>query len=504
MYKLLLCVRYLRTRFLAMICIGSVMLGVATLIVVNSVMSGFSVKLRQNLHNLIADVVVESAGLEGFNDPDEKMRRIKEDPYLGPRVEAMAATVECFAVMQYTWPLNGQIYSRPVRLLGIDPKMRKDLGGFEEYLMDIAKTRKDRADAFALPPSLEKAWRDYETRLLLLHNQEEGLPPPMPVAVHPELPITPPVGVDQAPQAGDLPPPTGPVTADQIEPPHGIVVGKLVAGFPDRAVDPKTGKSPLDPKMIYTLKPDDTVILLTVKAGGRAEPTYDRFVVVDYFNSGMSEYDSSIVFVDLKHLQKLRGNENSVTSIQIKLFEYRDTEEILKHLQALFPFNSIRTWEQKQGPLLAAIDIERAVLNVLLFLIVGVAGFSILAIFTMIVAEKTRDIGILKSLGASNGGVLQIFLGYGFLLGIVGAVLGTIAGLLFTDNINIIENGLSYLTGHHVFDPQIYYFDKIPTNIETPTVIFVNLGAIAIAVTFSVLPALRAAMLHPVRALRFE
>ena len=500
MYKLLLCVRYLRTRFLAMICIGSVMLGVATLIVVNSVMSGFSVKLRQNLHNLIADVVIESAGLEGFSDPDEKMRQIKEDPYLGPRVAAMSATVECFAVMQYTYP-NGQVYSRPVRLLGIDPKMRKDLGGFEDYLMQMTK----RSSPFALPADTEKAWREYEAKMLEIRNRQEGQPAPMPVQVRPDLPILPPVGVNDAPQAGQLPPPAPPVTADQLQPPQGVVIGRLIAGFPDHSPDPKTGKAPLDPKMIYVLHPEDTVTLLTVKGSGRAEPTYDRFVVVDYFDSGMSEYDSSLVFVDLKYLQRLRCAENSVTNIQIKLHEYRDTEDILAHLHALFPLGySIHTWEQKQGPLLAAIDIERGVLNVLLFLIVGVAGFSILAIFTMIVAEKTRDIGIMKSLGASNGGVLQIFLGYGLLLGAVGAGLGTVAGLLFTWNLNPIEHWLSYLTGHHVFDPSIYYFNEIPTNIETLTVVLVNIGAILIAVTFSVLPALRAAMLHPVRALRFE
>jgi lipoprotein-releasing system permease protein len=503
-YKLLLCVRYLRTRFLAMICIGSVMLGVATLIVVNSVMSGFSVKLRQNLHNLIADVVIESAGLEGFADPEDKMRRIKEDPYLGPRVEAMSATVECFAVLQYQYP-NGQILSRPVKLFGIDPKMRKDLGGFEGYLMDYAKNRQDRPNAFDLPPKLQQDWRDYEARLLELRRREEGLPPPMPLQVRPDLPINPPVAVNAAPQAGDLPAPVPPVTVDELEPPHGIIVGKLIAGFPDRTPDPHTGKPPLDPEMRYVLKPDDTVILLTVKGGGRAEPTYDRFVVVDYFDSGMSEYDSGMVFVDLKHLQKLRCAENAVTNIQIKLFEYKDTDEILQRLGALFPFGySIKTWEQKQGPLLAAIDIERGVLNVLLFLIVGVAGFSILAIFTMIVAEKTRDIGIMKSLGASNGGVLQIFLGYGLLLGAVGAGLGSVVGLLFTHYLNDIEKWLSARMGVHVFDPQIYYFKEIPTNIETTTVVLVNLGAIAIAVTFSVLPALRAAMLHPVRALRFE
>src|SRR5436305_14680406 len=101
---------------------------------------------------------------------------------------------------------------------------------------------------------------------------------------------------------------------------------------------------------------------------------------------------------------------------------------------------TVSTWEQKQGPLLAAISIERGILNVLLFMIVGVAGFGILAIFSMIVVEKTRDIGVLKALGASNGGVLKIFLGYGLLLGLVGALLGTALGVTITVYVNPIEH----------------------------------------------------------------
>ena len=93
----------------------------------------------------------------------------------------------------------------------------------------------------------------------------------------------------------------------------------------------------------------------------------------------------------------------------------------------------VATWEEHQGPLLSAIDVERGILNMLLFMIVGVAGFSILAIFTMIVSEKYRDIGIMKSLGASNRGVMSIFLGYGLLLGIVGCASGTVLGLWITE-----------------------------------------------------------------------
>jgi lipoprotein-releasing system permease protein len=122
----------------------------------------------------------------------------------------------------------------------------------------------------------------------------------------------------------------------------------------------------------------------------------------------------------------------------------------------------------------------------------------------MIVVEKTRDIGILKALGASNGGVMQIFLGYGLLLGVVGALLGTGLGLWVTKYINEIEKLLGRVTGQDIFPRDVYYFDRIPTFINPSSIVLVNLGAIAIAVIFSVLPALRAALLHPVRALRYE
>ena len=153
---------------------------------------------------------------------------------------------------------------------------------------------------------------------------------------------------------------------------------------------------------------------------------------------------------------------------------------------------------------MSAIDVERGILNILLFMIVGVAGFSILAIFTMIVSEKYRDIGIMKSLGASSCGVMSIFLGYGLLLGTVGCAAGTALGIWITRNINEIEMRLTKLTGRELFPRDVYYFKEIPTNIDPLSVVLVNLGAIAIAVAFSLLPAWRAARLHPVRALRFE
>ncbi|HMC88836.1 MAG TPA: FtsX-like permease family protein, partial [Gemmataceae bacterium] len=189
------------------------------------------------------------------------------------------------------------------------------------------------------------------------------------------------------------------------------------------------------------------------------------------------------------------------------LKDYADARQVVETLRKMFPLElnyAVETWEDKQGPLLAAISIEKGILNILLFLIIGVAGFGILAIFAMIVVEKTRDIGILKALGASNGGVMKIFLGYGLLLGLLGAALGTIIGLEITTHINGIEKLLARCTGHEIFDRNVYYFNQIPTDIQAASVALVNIGAVAIAVLFSVLPALKAAMLHPVRALRYE
>src|SRR5262245_47269067 len=195
--------------------------------------------------------------------------------------------------------------------------------------------------------------------------------------------------------------------------------------------------------------------------------------------------------------------DNRFTALQIKLKDYsRDKEADATEMRRLYPYADVRinTWEEHQGPLLAAIDVERGILNLLLFMIVGVAGFSILAIFTMIVTEKFRDIGILKSLGASSNGVMSIFMGYGLLLGVVGCGLGTALGLVITENINEIEAFLTMISGKELFPRSVYYFKEIPTNVDWTNLMAVNVGAVAIAVVFSLLPAYRAARLHPVRA----
>jgi lipoprotein-releasing system permease protein len=228
----------------------------------------------------------------------------------------------------------------------------------------------------------------------------------------------------------------------------------------------------------------------------------------------MSEYDASFVFIPLERLQFLRGmgdgkTSSKINAIQIKAAPGVKLDTLASDLESAlydrWPTRfRVETWEQKQGPLLSAVALEQSILNILLFFIVAVAGFGILAIFSMIVVEKTRDIGILKALGASTAGVRGIFLGYGLSLGVVGSGVGLLGGLLFVLNINGIEKWLSGVLGHKVFDDTIYYFNEIPTRIDPVTVGSIVGGALFIAIAASVWPAQRAASLHPVRALRFE
>src|SRR5262249_12570300 len=195
MYKLLLCWRYLLTRYLAFACIISVMLGVATLIVVNSVMSGFSKKLKERLHGLLSDIVVESTTYDGFPGPDDKMRRIRSDPFLGPRVEAMTATMEVFAMLQYNY--QGETLMRTVRVVGVDAEGRSRIGGFAEHLQDEAHRRHP---SFELSPAARQ------------HYDETHSPPPV-VRLPSLLPLPP----------GAKPPPEPP----EVEPyvPKGCILG---------------------------------------------------------------------------------------------------------------------------------------------------------------------------------------------------------------------------------------------------------------------------------------
>ncbi|MDZ4778621.1 MAG: ABC transporter permease [Planctomycetia bacterium] len=524
MYKFLLCWRYLRTRYIALASIISVTLGVATMIVVNSVMAGFSREMQTRIHGILSDVVLESQSMTGFFDPDRHMAMVRD--IAGDDIEGMTPTVHVPAMLAFNY--TGQRIVRPITLIGIEPATYGNVGDYSQYLQHPEnqknfsfslrdggyRTRDPNAKDAPERPQMEDAgWKMRRRRAELDRRWRE----------------------EDARQAAELAAATA-----KLESPDGIVASPTEESVADpfksagATVEPEAAE--FDPAKStwpgivlgiglvnyqrgdgeehFLCLPGDDVTITVPSASSmdtEIKGTYDFFTVVDLYESKMSEYDSSFCFVPLKNLQELLQMVDKPTgigyasAIQIKLKPGVNPDVVRDKLRAAFPeFYSVQTWRDKQGPLLAAVQMETAILNVLLFLIIAVAGFGILAIFYMIVVEKTRDIGILKSLGAPGRGIMGIFLTYGLSLGTVGSGAGMVLGLLFALNINEIAGLLAWVTGQEVFDPSIYYFYEIPVDISPFTVSWIVLGAVAIAVMASVLPARRAARLHPVEALRYE
>lgn len=547
MYKLLLSWRYLKTRFIALASIVSVTLGVATLIVVNSVMSGFIVEMKDRLHGILSDVEVASPGLGEIFWPDLHVKDIKE--VLGDDVEAVTYVVRTPAMLNFEF--RGRQWTQTIMLVGIDEETFGKVTDFNPYLMNENKRdtisfelensgyserlgpsgwayRREKFTNLMRNEQLIQAAMDSKSRVSQA-NFEQALATsksestqddtgynfaPLP-DVAPDL-----ANLEEKDEPFDISDDNVPAldprakyrkvekefnpTLDQHT---GIILGLAISGQP--FIDENGEKQEL-----FMLKPGDDLHITLPTAGGNPQPVTENCTVVDFYSSNMHEYDSNFAFMPLKRMQEIRGmiepgtGESSVSSIQVKLKPDADLDAARDKLIARFPPDMfsyvIQTWQDSQRPLLSAVSMEVTVLNILLFMIIAVAGFGILATFYMIVVEKTKDIGILKALGAPSRGVMSIFLTYGLSLGLVGTGAGILLGLSFVYYINEIADVVQWISGQEIFDPTIYYFSKIPTIVEPFTVMWVALGAVGIAVLASVLPALRAARLHPVEALRYE
>lgn len=522
MYKLLLAWRYLRTRYIALASIVSVTLGVATLIVVNSVMAGFTREMHIRLHGILADVIFESHSMDGFANLEYYLAEIRKEA--GDDLQGITSAVHVPAMLNI--PLRGTWITRQVSLIGVDDQTYAEVSDFREYLIHAENRRQlsfllheegygDKSHP--LPPSGWKYRRlrvEYERQLL---EQQEELrraeaaktvqQADAAVATVGEQIPPPPVGLP-IPENPLGPQPSESAIFDEAKEQYtGVILGISIASVKQRNREGKV-------QDYYLCRPGDDVKITFPSAGTPPKAVSDTFTVVDFYESKMSEYDSSFAFVPIRRIQEMRGmidpvsGAGAVTTIQLRLRPGADLSAVRDRLRARFPAEEhpfrIQTWRDMQGPLLAAVQLETTLLNILLFLIIAVAGFGILATFFMIVVEKTKDIGILKALGASSRGVMSIFLSYGLSLGAVGSGVGVIGGLLFVAYINEIAKVIELITGHEVFDPTVYYFQRIPTIVDPLTILGVVIGAVLIAVLASVLPALRAARLHPVQALRYE
>lgn len=231
----------------------------------------------------------------------------------------------------------------------------------------------------------------------------------------------------------------------------------------------------------------------------------DFFQVAGIFRLGMNDFDSSLALISLPQAQSVYHLEDRVSGIgvRVKDVELADKvkDQILEHFDSPYVFQS---WIDLNKHFFSALKVEKTVMTILLSLIVVVAAFNIVSSLTMVAMEKTKDIGILRALGSTAGSVREIFLIEGLMIGVTGVITGAILGLWLTLHLNEVSDFLEKAFGISVFPSDIYYFDKIPTQINGGDIVTIVFAALIMALIAGIYPAHQAANLHPVEALRHE
>ena len=276
--------------------------------------------------------------------------------------------------------------------------------------------------------------------------------------------------------------PTEPPPADEAKPLPGILLGSELIGQ-------------------LQVAPGDEVQVIDPLGGGTGlmgipTPKVRRFRVAGVFDSGMYEYDTKWTYVNNAEAQDFLGIGSAVTGIEIRVSAIDDVETISEHIQAKlgYPYYA-RHWKELNKALFEALELEKVVMGLILFLIVGVAALLIVTTLIMTVITKGREIAILKAMGASSGTILRVFVIEGSLIGLVGTALGTALGLA----------GCYFLDWYgYPLETDVYFLSKLPVVIDSTNVVVIACAAVAICFVATLYPAWRAASLDPVEGLRYE
>ncbi|MBI5491494.1 MAG: lipoprotein-releasing ABC transporter permease subunit [Deltaproteobacteria bacterium] len=256
------------------------------------------------------------------------------------------------------------------------------------------------------------------------------------------------------------------------------------------------------------VKPGDSVNVIspmgTMTPAGPV-PRMAAFKVAGIFELGMYEYDSSMAFISLENSQSFFRLGDTVTGVEVKIDDiYRAeqaADEIMNGLKG--PYWT-RTWMEMNRNLFSALRLEKVAMFIILTLIILVAALNIISTLIMVVMEKGKDIAILKSLGATSGGIMKIFMVEGIIIGVTGTFFGTVLGLAAALNLEKIVQFIERAFHFKVLPPSVYYIDTFPSKVEPSVVLVIVLISIGISFLATLYPSWQASRFDPVEGLRYE
>ncbi len=521
MYKLFLTFRYLISKWVAVFSILSVWLCVAMVLIVFSVMDGFLDNIKQHSRGLLGDIIIDNSTLQGFPYYDDFSIYLKEK--MPAEIDVVTPVIYSYGIMRE--PLTS--FTKPVRIVGIDFDSYCGVNSFRESLYydryypdttslgfaQLPVAGVDEQDKPILPPKLEKAHQSY------LNDRDEDK---FDETDFYGKTFSSPHGFGEYVQRFGQP-------SFEGNPLPGIIIGTDVffhrdkEGFYDRQVLNRGAEIVL------------TILPLTSRGTIAENPIPVAMRAVDDSRTKVYEIDKICVYVDFKlfqeylsmgPLERVDGTytQPRASQLLVSLKEGNDYNAVAPRVEALWKeflvtlYGSVTpkdadlltrvgvdTWETRQQAFIQAVEKEKVLVTILFAIISIVAIVLIGVVFYMIVLQKTRDIGIIKSLGATSLGVAMIFIMYGAIIGVIGGILGILTGTTVVANINEIQAWLASRNPNlQVWSPEVYTFDRIPSVVK-PTVIFAVFGMAVLTSTLGALvPAMKAAWVWPVKTLRYE